>query len=420
MIKKAVLPFIFLIFVLVSAHAADIRTLRCKNSLANYLHRLESGSDEALEIFEFRHKKDVRDIFGDQSLRISPVPMMREIFGIYRRPVIARGAKSLFVETRLIQNAPDTEFIKSLKPNTFYTYIIDDEKITFAHTRPGKMRDFGSKHAILRDQKQDIRLAGEFWVDDKGVFHFDGSSGTFQPKNTETANGLAFFRDQLGIKNAQVHYFDPSLVPAKEIVQPVRPGFALARVGSKFLSTTVRYSTVEKAVAYDIRESNDKIIALKDENGKEVTFRIEKGDSITTKETLFDTKDMALHKKKTELRAVASLDEKSEAVKLARQSGLNSKPILPQVTEEQTYTSYYAYPVINGRIDKSAPAFGMNVNEISYLGLSGSLKGKKISRFEARVEGNEFMVNQLQDHYKMQSLQNANRVSAIDTLKAVP
>lgn len=409
-----------MLFVLVSAHAADIRTLRCKNSLANYLHRLESGSDEALEIFEFRHKKDVREIFGGQSLRISPVPMVREVFGIYRRPVIARGAKSLFVETRLIKNAPDADFIKSLKPNTYYTYIIDDEKITFAHTRPGKMRDFGSKHAILRDQKQDIRLAGEFWVDEKGVFHFDGSSGTFQPKNTETANGLAFFRDQLGIKNAQVHYFDPSLVPAKEIVQPFRPGFAVARVGSKFLSTTVRYSTVEKAVAYDIQQSNDKIIALKDKDGKQVTYKIVKGESTKTKETLFDTNDMILHKKRTELRSVASLDEKSEAVKLARKSGVNSKPILAQATEEQTYTSYYAYPVNNGKIDRSAPAFGLNVNEISYVGLRGALSGKKSSRFEARVEGDEFMVNQLQDHFKMQSLQNANKVSVIEKLQASP
>lgn len=406
--------------ILNSLQAADLRGLRCKNSLINYLHRLESGSNEPLEIFEFRHHKKLSSTFGDQSLKISPVPLMREVFGIYRRPLIAKGAKSLFIETRFVSNLSDAEFIKTLKPNTFYTYILDDEKITFAHTRPGKMRDYASKHAILRDQKKDVRLAGEFWVDEKGVFNFDGASGTFQPTNNETARGLEFFRDHLGIKNAKVHYFDPTLITQKEIVPPIIPNISLSKVGNKILSTTVRYSTAEKAVAYQIEYSDGKMITLENEKGKKVQYKIVKQQMNTRSETLYDSDDLSLHKQNSELWSSSLVDESRQAVRMARKMGIGMKDIHPQLMEEQNYTTYFAYPVIAGKVDETDAVFQINVNKINYVGLSDKLNGKRATSFEIRVEAHESILNKFQEHFHIDSSSTFPRVSAIEALKAAP
>ncbi len=214
----------FLLILLASSYsdAGEVQQNRCRSSLLNLLHQFESRGARRLEIVEFHHGVNTREIFGSDSLRIASVPMLSNIFGIYRRPVVARAARGTFSDTLSLGDVPNSEFTRLLRPNTHYTYVIDDAKIVFAETRPGIMRNLASKHAILRDQTRDLHLAGEFYIDERGVFHFDGASGTFQPPNEVTQRGLTFFRDHLGISNAQVHLFE-SKAP-KPSTTPIVPG----------------------------------------------------------------------------------------------------------------------------------------------------------------------------------------------------
>jgi hypothetical protein len=218
--SRSLLAALALLSISAISDAGEAQRNRCRNSLMNLLHQIESKGAGPLEMIEFRHGINTREIFVGGSLRIASVPMMREIFGVYRRPVVARSARALFSDRLSLGDIPNNEFTRLLKPNTHYTYVIDDEKIVFAETRPGRMRDYGSKHAILRDQSRSLHLAGEFHIDDRGVFHFDGASGTFQPPNEVTMRGLSFFRDHMGIPNAQIHLFEKPVVP---VVTPIAP-----------------------------------------------------------------------------------------------------------------------------------------------------------------------------------------------------
>lgn len=341
-----------------SASAGETVTKTCRSSLANLLHQYESKSKESLDIIEFRHNIDTKKIFGDGTLKISPVPLMKEIFGIYRRAPIAKGARSLFSDVKFIGDIKGEEFTKLLKPNTYYTYVIDDQKIVFAHTRPGTMRDFGSKHAILRDQSHDLHLAGEFYVDEKGIFHFDGASGTFQPPNSVTEKGLVFFRDEMGVKNAQVHLFEPPVVvpaPKKEIHVPVR---AITLVGSH---------------AY--RELNGETLKLKDQE-----FKLQLAESSVTKEFIYDTADLKLLKSNSELRASQKLDGSSSAESLARKK-LGAGAKLQAVGTEERTTRTYTTP---------ERKFFIEVDEVKFTG-----KPKSSVSYEYRITGTDQTISEI-------------------------
>lgn len=353
-----------------SASAGETVSKTCRSSLANLLHQYESKSTESLDIIEFRHNIDTKKIFGDGTLKISPVPLMKEIFGIYRRAPIARGARNLFSDVKFIGDFKGEEFTVLLKPNTHYTYVIDDQKIVFAHTRPGKMRDFGSKHAILRDQSHDLHLAGEFYVDEFGIFHFDGASGTFQPPNSVTQKGLQFFRDEMGIKNAQVHLFEPPVVvpaPKKEVHVPVR---AISLVGSQTYS-----------------ELNGQTLKLKDQE-----FKLQLAESSATKEVIYDTPDFRLLKANNELRATDKLDGVSSAETLARKKLGAGAKLLPVATEERT-TKVYTSP---------ERKFFIEVDEVKFTG-TGPLKNKTSIRYEYRVTGTDQTISEIKEKLKLQN-----------------
>jgi hypothetical protein len=334
----------------------------------NLLHQYESKTKENLDIIEFRHNIDTKKIFGEGSLKISPVPLMREIFGIYRRPLIARGTRSLFSDVKFIGDIPNKEFVSLLKPNTYYTYAIDDEKITFAVTRPGKMRDFGSKHAILRDQSHELHLAGEFYVDEKGVFHFDGASGTFQPPNTVTQKGLTFFRDEMGIENSQVHLFEPPPAPVKAPAS--QPKYRIPNYPG------VRAVAFVNAHSY--RNLEGKTIELKDEKGNLKPFKLELAESSVTKELIYDTKDFKLLKTNSELRATRELAGTSSAESLARIKTGGDK--LVQVAREERTTKVFTTP---------ERKFFIQVDEVKMVGMDGKVKNKNATHYEYRVTGTD-------------------------------
>lgn len=371
--KNIILNSITLSFLfLCSAWADEAKVYRCKSTLFTLLHQYESKSKESLEIFEFKHGKNTREIFDDHSLKMVNVSLTKEIFGVYRRPAIARGARGMFSDVRVIGDVADEDFVKLLKPNTYYTYVLDDEKIVFAPTRPGTMRDFASKHAILRDQSKDLRLAGEMWVDKKGVFHFDGSSGTFMPPNKQTEKGLKFFKDELGIKNAEVHLFDPKTFQAPGPFPDQPLPAPVPKKPLTFPVPAVKFSAAPKLVAQIV---DGQKIRLHDEKGNDVEYMMIKEDSSTTKELILNKTDLALHRTNEKDRTIAS------ASKLAENS---------QGIEERKTEQFVAYPVVNGKVMKEKPGFSVSVTHVQNF----SPKGNSSEKPFARIEGNSSLVEE--------------------------
>jgi hypothetical protein len=198
-----------------AVHAGEIYSNRCTNMLINYLHHLQSEEKE-LEIMEFKFTHPPSEILAEQNLVIPPAKFHKNIKNFYRVPEIAKKGRGLFKRVVHTGSIPDSEFAKLLEKDTMYTFILQDDKITFAKTRsalegakPGVMQNYGSKHSILTDQSRPVKMAGEAWVDKEGVFHFDNNSGTFKPKKEHVENAEKFFHDHLGIQKVQGHMWTP-------------------------------------------------------------------------------------------------------------------------------------------------------------------------------------------------------------------
>jgi hypothetical protein len=303
--KSITIVSLFLVLVSGQCIGAELITRTCGVKLINTLHRLESKSDEPLEIFELMLSKDASSYFQNQSLTKVDVPMLTSIAGIYRRDPVAKRAFKVFSDLRFSGPKLEKDLPKLLKPDTFYTYVVHDDKIRFAQTRPGKVRDYGSKHAMLRDQNMPLRLAGEFWVDKTSRFHFDGSSGTFLPTNTQVEKGIPFFKEHLGIEDAQVHYFSP---PPKALTEPIDKSSQLTR---NYLISTGLVKTVSLS-SQDLSSLNglDKqVVELKNEKGEKVQYNVVKTNTVIVDEKIYDTPDETLQKKKAEIK-VSSVYEK--------------------------------------------------------------------------------------------------------------
>ena len=372
------------------AHAGEAYKKKCAMGLLNALHKLESKLDEPLDIIEFKHGQDVAKILGDQKLKLGPVPLSREIAGIYRRSAVARTAQKAFSDVSFIGHIDNSKFPELLKPNTYYTYVLDDEKIRFAQTRPGKMRDYGSKHAILRDQKKDLRLAGEFWVDENGKFHFDGASGTFQPTNEQVKKGIAFFQDQMGIKDPQVHYFYP---PAPK---PVEPKNYIPEISKPALTASVVVSGAklianDKSNLQQVETLQNNLLAIKDENGKEIKYKVIKQNQVINEELYYDSSDLALTKKNAELKVSSSypdtarkpaskLNDSDNSVRLARQYA-DGKKIAPVVSQKDESTQYLLIPVSG-----DSPSYRLSTSEITTKGLGAKASAGQNKKFETTIE----------------------------------
>jgi hypothetical protein len=380
------------------AYPGEVTNKGCRNSLMNFLHQIESKQNEKLEMVEFRHGLDTSKIFKPGSLKIVPVPMMKEIFGIYRREPVARTARNLFSNTKFIGDLPNSEFTSLLKPNAYYTYVVDDEKIVFAQTRPGKMRDYGSKHAILRDQSKDLHLAGEFHLDEKGIFHFDGASGTFQPPNEVTQQGLIFFRDYMSVKNAEVHLFDPSLMTpvVKSAESKVKPTNWTAIRSVAF---------VENLKHQDL---SSKSFNLEDEKGQLISVSFELASTDILKETIYDTSELSLLKKNSELRSGDRLPIDSTPAILAKKKIGEGEKLIPVAKEERISRKFTA---------KNHPDFSVTIDEINYRGLSVNLKDREAKRFEYKIEGSKKFVTEFQKVSGIKETQEEFKGLALETFK---
>jgi hypothetical protein len=387
--KKFSLVFVTLIFPM-SSWAGEVVKRTCGVGLINTLHQLESKTDTKLEIFEFRLTKNPAEVFEGQTL-IKKKATLSKMFtpnGLYRTDPVARKVFKQFSETTFVGNVADSDLPSLLKPNTYYTYAVDDEKIRFAQTKPGILRNYGSKHIMIRDPDTNLRLAGEFWVDDKAKFHFDGSSGTFVPTNEQTAKGIKFFQDQMGIKDAEVHYFNP---PAKTVMLTEPTDKSFSRTKAYLISRGVIRDM--KMVKHDeehmnaLQEINNSLVTIKDHEGHDLSYKVLRTNTIISEEHLFDTPDSALGKKGAFIKVESVYESnqkvpfakdllKGSAVETAKKYGADASKLTPVASDKIEDTEYLLYAS-----GKDKPEYRINL--ISVDSKTGQTKEKQ---FYSQVE----------------------------------
>lgn len=367
-----------------SSYAAEVRYRSCLLKIVDDIHARETGEQKPLNILEFRLPESGSKYFDGNELTMGPVPLVREVFGVYRRPMIARAMQRMFQTSRLVEGVPEKQLPALLEPGKFYTYVIHDDKVVFAQTRPGRVRDYASKHALLRDQESPLRMAGEMWVDDAGKFHIDASSGTFQPKNEDLERAHAFFRDHLGIKNVESHQFVPPAATAPTATAEARrlfPRFNMPLSAAR--STRTAYavsnlgsgSTIEEMDGTDIEVDNKK-------------YRVIKTNSLASTESIYDSPNLELTQKGSEFRTSdKKLNESSEAVVQARRRISPGAQLTLQAKEEIQTTEFGLFPVENGVVNVTRPAGYLNFEKSVRTGVGRSVTGKKETSIQAEFEG---------------------------------
>lgn len=297
------------------ASAEELVNKKCQFTLMNMLYQYESKTKDRLEMFEFKVGKEATRDFGETDLKLQPIPFSKDIVAIYRRAPIARKVRSTFSENKVIANIPTKDFTKALKPNTSYTYVVTDDSIVFAQDKPLIMRNLGSKHALLRDQKKKLKLAGEFHVDENGVFHFDGNSGTFKPTKDDVDRGLTFFRDRMGIKNVEAHYYTPpSPAPTLES-RPVNTDYQKIRKLKSALGF-FRQKIPKRVTFVEMQKLNGQVVTIDGPGKEKEQYRIQCVNSSVDMTRNLSEKD----------RKIASLRIDKSIEYIAIPVGKNEKP----------------------------------------------------------------------------------------------
>lgn len=215
----------FIILLLIAftslAIAGDVNINRCNLRIANALNRLEIKGASALDIIEIKIDKPIDYIFGENKLSMAPLESkFEEKKALYRYPGVASRVHTRFESVKFIKDMPDKDIAKLLEPNTIYTYTIQDKKLSIAKSKPGIIRDYASKHMLLSaDEKAgELRMAGEMWVDNLGVLHYDPGSGTYKPSAGDLKRPEVFLKNHLGIEASQAHYFEAPIEAAQPVV----------------------------------------------------------------------------------------------------------------------------------------------------------------------------------------------------------
>lgn len=405
------LPLLILGLVSVS-HAAEVRYRSCLLKLVDNVNVWETGDKAPINIVEFKFPESGSKYFGDRELSLASVPILKEVFGIYRRPMIARAMQRQFQTSRIVEAVPESQLPSLLEPGKVYTYVIHDDKIVFAQTRPGVVRDIASKHALLQDQGSPLRMAGEMWVDSKGKFHVDGGSGTFQPNDDDLARGLSFFRDHLGIKDIEAHKFVPAPPTASDEAKRLFSRFnmpvSVARSGrtAYAFSNLGEGSTIEEMDGSEIEADGKK-------------YRVMKTNSVKSSESIYDTANLGLTKKGSEFRTSESkLDQSSPALAVALKKLPAGSKLTVQAKEDIFTTEYGLFPVSNGVVNLTRPAGYFNMEKSVRTGVGRSLSGKTDESFQAEFEGDPILRSILEQRLGLKPGAHAQSVPVIKQLRS--
>lgn len=396
------------------SEAAEVRVRTCLLKLVDDLHARETGEQTPLSIVEFKLPVSGNIYFDKNELQQAPVPLAREIFGLYRRPVIARAMQRQFQTSRIVESVPEKDLPNFLEPIKAYTYVIHDDKVVFAQTRPGRVRDFASKHALLRDQESPLRMAGEMWVDDTGKFHIDASSGTFQPQAEDLLRAQAFFRDHLGIQNIEAHQFVPPLAAAPTATAEARrlfPRFNMPLSAARSVRTA--YAVSNLGSGSTVEEMEGTVIEV--DNKK---YKVIKTNSVASTESIYDTANLELTRKGAEFRTSENkLDESSSAVSIARRRITPGSSLTIQAREEIQTTEYGLFPVTNGVVNITRPAGYLNLEKSVRTGVSRTLSGKREVSYQAEFEGDPALRSIFEQRLGLQAGTQSQNIPVINKLR---
>lgn len=380
-IKTLVKLPLFILGLISVSHAAEVRYRSCLLKLVDSVNVWETGDKAPINIVEFKIPQSGGNYFGDRELSLASVPILKEVFGIYRRPMIARAMQRQFQTSRVVEAVPDSQLPSLLEPGKVYTYVIHDDKIVFAQTRPGVVRDIASKHALLQDQRSPLRMAGEMWVDSKGKFHMDGGSGTFQPNDDDLARGLSFFRDHLGIKNIEAHKFVPPPLTASDEAKRLFSRYNMPLSAVRSARTAYAFSNLGDGSTIEDMEGSEI-----EANGKK--YKVMKTNSVKSSESIYDTANLELTKRGSEFRtSEPKLDKSSPAFSVARKQLPPGSKLTVQAREDFTTTEYGLFPVSNGVVNLTRPAGYFNFEKSVRTGVGRSLSGKTDESYQAEFEG---------------------------------
>lgn len=374
------------------ALAGDVNINRCGMRIANALNRLEIKGASALDIIEVKIDKPIDYIFGERKLTLAPLESkFAEKKALYRYPGVASKVRDRFETVKFIENMPDKDLAKLLEPNTIYTYTIQDKKLSIAKSKPGIIRDFASKHMLLSADESagDLRMAGEMWVDDKGILHYDPGSGTYKPGNEDLKRAEVFFKSHLGIEASQAHFFEAPVqtaatstnAPAKSSLTSKIKQIEAAQITilqKRRVLSGYKFSIVSKQRMEETERKLQKNFIMKDIDGKEAQYKLIKLEQLTTEAVDFDDAKGTLAHKSGILRQSRTYDPMMEdklqpmqlkssdsAVKYAVGNGVKKSDLIPIGSTKNEETVYGVYRVgANGALSKT-PVINIMLNRVT-------------------------------------------------------
>lgn len=406
------------------ASAIDVKINRCGSKIANALNRLEVKGASNLDIIEIKIDKPVDYIFGDHKLTMAPMASkFEEKKALYRYPGIAAKVLDRFETVKLIKNMPEADLAKLLEPNVIYTYTIQDQKLSIAKSKPGRIRDYASKHMLLSADESagELRMGGEMWTDNKGVLHYDQGSGTYKPGAEDLKRAERFFRDHLGIKNSQAHFFEPPVVeaaPSAATKNPLNLKIkAIEATQSSILQTRrllggFKYTVATKLKKDEVsKKLQTDVIVLRNDKGAEAQYRLKLVEDYITEDVLFDSVDgklkknnMSLSSRRSYNRADAEktkmpvLNPKDSATKAVQKLGIGISSLKPEVKEKIETVAYALYKVLpDGKTSKTA---SLNVELVS-VGKSDKTEHSVNIKTSEGKEFDNSLASSLQTHLNL-------------------
>lgn len=404
-----------LLLVACSASAGDVTINACKWPIVNALNRMEIKGASALEIIEVKIDKPIDYIFGERRMAIVPEETwFRQQIKWARNPKITKSLRAnAFEETRFISDVPSENFTSLLENNALYTYIIQDKKISLAKAKPGKIRDFASKHGLLSSDPDagSVRMAGELWKDEKGVLHFNQGSGTYTPDLEDLKRAETFFKEHMGMKDAVSHIFVMPEAPVavskttkvtNQLTKKLKQIENIQKtiIAKRYLVSGMKTSAVSAARMKQKEQVEGEKITLINPQGQNVQYEFRQMKTLVQEGTFFDTEDLKLHQQHNQLRTGntfdlldekniqkrTNLNENDHAVKSARYSGIGNAQLVPVAIERKEIIQYGLYPVNVPKGKNTTAAFIMSLETKTSTGLVNHIKGKEMIEYTASIE----------------------------------
>jgi hypothetical protein len=403
------------------AFAGDVNINRCNMRFANALNRLEIKGASALDIIELKIDKPIDYIFGERKLTMAPLETkFQEKKALYRYPGVASKVHKHFESVKFIKDMPDKDLAKLLEPNTIYTYTIQDKKLSIAKSKPGVIRDYASKHMLLSADESagELRMAGEMWVDDKGILHYDPGSGTYKPGNEDLKKAEVFFNSHLGIKASQAHYFEApaqieaiAAAPQKSSLTIKIKQIEAAQVAilqKRRLLAGYKFSLMSN---YRLNEAEQKLkkdnISFTTSSGAVVEYKIVRVDPTVTEEVDFDDPNSTLANKHGTLRQSRTFDLKNETKMKPMKPDLNSSAtiyaanlgarkdqLIPVKTSRSEEVVYKLMPLNNGKTTGIVAAtITMVKNDIREDGVTRSEYSAVIEKGTLNAKNDQAQIN---------------------------